>query len=396
MPDFGSRWRTVPNTAALGRGGQGHVFLVSDQQAGDSQQYAAKLLNGATLNAESPRWKRLEQEIEVSRQFDHPHVIRVLDAGHTEKSGYPFFVMPVYPGGSLDETKRQRLVSPFQLLEFFAQMCEGVAYIHELGIVHRDLKLANILLTAEGQPVVGDFGLCFRLGSESLTEHMEVATARWFGAPELRNGHLETVTFAADVYSLGKLLYWLFTGRVFDREEQDYGSESRRLSVVVANEEGGINTISGVIDDRLIRAAAFAEEIVDQTVRYAPEQRIPNATALGNKVKQVIARLRADGRPLDLSPHIPQRCAWCGAGGYKPLVPLPPYELRIVPPDPRLLAHQGPDLYQSMRDAAEYKVGLKPGGVGSIAPLILICQNCGHQQIFRLDLAPDAAARWKP
>jgi hypothetical protein len=132
-------------------------------------------------------------------------------------------------------------------------------------------------------------------------------------------------------------------------------------------------------------------------VRYAPQQRFASAGLLANRMRQVIDRLKAGGRPLNLSSHIPQRCAWCAAGGYKPLAPLPRREQRITDPDPRRLPYERPDIYKSMRDEAEYRAGFKVGGgVGSGAPLILICQHCGHQQIFRLDLVPSAAKEWKP
>src|ERR1039457_6379583 len=98
MPDLGLRWQLVEKKP-LGEGGQGNAFLVSDAQE-PIGRYVAKVLKGANLTAQSPRWKRLEGEIEVSRSFDHPNVIRVIDFGHTQGSGYPYFVMPYYSGGS--------------------------------------------------------------------------------------------------------------------------------------------------------------------------------------------------------------------------------------------------------------------------------------------------------
>jgi serine/threonine protein kinase len=86
MPDFGSRW-TLLERATLGGGGQGKVFLVSDAEDPNGLQYAAKVLNGARLTDQSPRWKRLEEEIEISKSFDHPNVIRVIDSGHTKRHG---------------------------------------------------------------------------------------------------------------------------------------------------------------------------------------------------------------------------------------------------------------------------------------------------------------------
>jgi serine/threonine protein kinase len=301
MPNLGSRWLPV-DKEPLGEGGQGNAFLVSDAQDPRGQRYVAKVLKGAKLTDQSPRWKRLEEEVAVCKSFDHPNVVRIVDSGHTLGSGYPYFVMPFYPGGSLQKGRMQ-FGSPLEIFIAFADICDGLAHVHGKRIVHRDLKPANIFLGAS-QPVVGDFGLCFRFDAESLTETMEVATARWFGAPELRNGHLDNPLPCADIYSLGKLLYWLFTGRVYDRDEQEYGVDDRKLSYVLA--QRGINTTTGVIDDRLIHAGAFADEIVQQTVRYRPVDRIQDAVELASKVRRLIARFQAGGRAIDQ--RLAQRC----------------------------------------------------------------------------------------
>jgi len=245
MPDFGSRWKLVEKDP-LGGGGQGNAFLVSDLQDPAAPRCVAKVLKGAKLTDQSPRWKRLEEEIEISKSFNHPNVIRVIDSGHTKGSDYPFFVMPFYSGGSL-QNGRAQFTSPVAWLNLFADICDGVAHIHSKDVVHRDIKPANVFLDA-GSAVVGDLGLCFRFDAESLTETMEVATARWFGAPELRNGHLEHPLPCADIYSLGKLLYWLFTGRVYDRDEQEYDIDDRKLSHI--SFQRGVNATTGTIDDR--------------------------------------------------------------------------------------------------------------------------------------------------
>jgi serine/threonine protein kinase len=333
----------------------------------------------------------LEEEIEISKSFSHPNVIRVIDSGHTTTSGYPFFVMPQYLDGSLQQVKPQ-LKPPLALFTLFADVCDGVAHVHSKGVVHRDIKPANILIN-EGRAVVGDFGLCFRLDAESLTESMEVATARWFGAPELRNGHLDHPLPAADVYSLGKLLYWLFTKLVYDREEQEYDIADRKLSHVLSLR--GINTTSGVIDDRLLHAGAFADEIVAQTVRYYPNDRVQDASALSSIVRRVIARFEAGGRALDL--RLPQRCQFCGTGAYRPLEAPPPIEQRLAICDTTAPPLSTPDIYQTMRNKAENNFGRTGGGgVGSVGPMFLICQHCGHVQQFRFDLAPESIKNWRP
>jgi serine/threonine protein kinase len=300
--------------------------------------------------------------------------------------------MPFYSGGSL-QANRNRFTSPFEIFSLFTGICDGLVYVHEKSIVHRDLKPANILLDEHYRPVAGDFGLCFRLDAESLTETMEVATARWFGAPELRNGHLENPTFAADIYSLGKFLYWLFTGRVYDRDEQDYQRSDRKLSHVLAQQ--AINTSTGVVNDRLIHAGALADEIISRTVRYEPTDRIQSAGQLASLVRVTMARWQAGGRALDL--RLPQRCLFCGTGGYQPLAALPSIEQRLAPPDPTVHPAYGPDIYKNMRDRAASAFSSGGGaGVGSIGPLFLICQHCGNVQQFRFDLAPEAIKNWKP
>jgi serine/threonine protein kinase len=390
MPDFGSRW-LLAEKKPLGKGGQGHAYLVSDGPGGP--QYVAKVLIGASLTDQSPRWKRMEEEVEVCKSFNHPNVVRLIDSGHTQNSLYPYFVMPLYAGGSLQDRGAPFGSPPVEILNFFAGICDGLAYVHSQNIIHRDIKPANIFLDAASLPVVGDFGLCFRFNAESLTERMEVATARWFGAPELRDGHLENPQPSADIYSLGKLLYWLFTGRVYDRDEQEYDRADRKLPRVLAQSD--FDTEAN--HDQRMHAGAFADEIVSQTVRYQSADRIQRADELAAKVRKTIARVLSGGHALDFG--LPQRCLFCGVGRYKPLAELPPIDLRLAPPDPTRLPSQWPDIYKNMRDRATTSFGPHSsgaGGVGAVGPLFLICQYCGNVQEFRFDLAPEAIKNWKP
>ena len=102
MPDFGSRW-VLAEKEPLGAGGQGSAYLVLDKSDAAGRRYVAKVLKGGNLTQESPRWQRLEEEIRVGTTFNHPNVVRIIEAGHTAGSGYPFYVMPFYSRGSLQK-----------------------------------------------------------------------------------------------------------------------------------------------------------------------------------------------------------------------------------------------------------------------------------------------------
>lgn len=118
-----------------------------------------------------------------------------------------------------------RLGSLIATVELFRHICAGGGHAHAKGTAHRDIKPENIFLRDDGTPVVGDFGICYPDADDRgqrLTATMEVAGSLWYCAPELRNARVESGTsqYPADVYSLGKLLYWMVSGKkIFDREE---------------------------------------------------------------------------------------------------------------------------------------------------------------------------------
>lgn len=382
MPNFGARWKVV-DKMPIGKGGQSHAYLVSDASETTNKQYIAKVLNGAD---DPVRRQRLESEIQKCKEFDHPNVVQFIDSGHTENSNYPFLVLPFYEHRSLAEYRQKLPTDPAEILKFFAKICDGVAHVHSKGIVHRDIKPANIFVSAEHEPVVGDFGISYRDTDERLTATMEAVAPRWFGAPELRNGYVENPTKSADVYSLGKLLHWMFTGNVYDREEQEYGQ----------------NAVAAALDPTLA-AYWFIDEFVGVTVRYDPRDRkIPDAKDFASVTRQIMNRIKAGGHVLNLD--VPQRCVFCGLGFYRPaheitrltnhLVPRenwPTIETRRNPP-PKNPVTQRPPIYAGLMDVAEAMIANKRG-----IPLLLVCDYCGNVQYFRLDLTPDGrGGNWRP
>ena len=206
----------VANEKNQGRGGQGTMFHV--YRDGDETRtcYALKRFTGNDrFRNQIHRWRR---EVEAGLRLSHHNLTRLIC--YDLDGPKPYLVTELCVGGDLSKPAILRGKTLIERLRFFRGICEGVAYAHGEGVVHRDLKPANIFLRADGTPVVGDFGLCF-LGEEQdrVTQVEEAVGARFYMAPELESGRAERVDPSADVYSLGKVLYWLLAAREFAREQ---------------------------------------------------------------------------------------------------------------------------------------------------------------------------------
>jgi serine/threonine protein kinase len=207
------RWEII---RPLGRGGQGEAFLVRDVSSGADAQYVLKRLINVRRTA------RFEKEIAAIAALEHPHVLRLIHSNIGAER--PYLVTEYCELGNLEENKADILASDRDdRLELFEKICGAVSAIHAQKTVHRDIKPANVFLRSRRDPVIGDFGLAFIEETERATETMEAVGARWYMAPELAEGRLDEVTPRADVYSLGKLLYWLLSGNIFDRERHRTG-----------------------------------------------------------------------------------------------------------------------------------------------------------------------------
>jgi serine/threonine protein kinase len=146
--------------------------------------------------------------------------LRIIDQDVTAPK--PYLVSEYCSGGSLNDIDVDSYTI-IDRLSMFSKICHAVGYPHsnKPRIIHRDLKPKNIFLREDRRsPVVGDFGICYIDDDGTrITLFDEAVGARRYTAPELEDGRADDVTPAADVYSLGKILYWLMAGHVFDREK---------------------------------------------------------------------------------------------------------------------------------------------------------------------------------
>jgi len=192
----------------LGRGGMGTVYRARDHVT--ERIIALKVLQAHHLN-EPDLVQRFRSEVRAVTSLDHRHILPIHEVG--EYNGIPFFSMKLASGGSLAQHLGDYLRNPRKAAQLLAKIARGVQHAHEHGILHRDLKPGNILLDDAGEPYVCDFGLAKWLEDDRrLTLTSAVLGTPHYIAPEQASGQ-GILTIAADIYSLGAILYELLTGR---------------------------------------------------------------------------------------------------------------------------------------------------------------------------------------
>jgi predicted Ser/Thr protein kinase len=199
---LGDRYRIV---SLLGTGGMGEVYRATDLKLG--QPVALKFLPAATAD-DPAALARFHNEVRIARQIAHPNVCRVYDIGEVE--GLAYISMEYVDGEDLNSLLRRigRLPAD-KAVEIAQRLCAGLAAAHDRGVLHRDLKPSNILIDGRGRVRIADFGLA------GVAEELHAGDSRsgtpGYMAPEQLAG--KEVSVRSDIYSLGLVLYELFTGK---------------------------------------------------------------------------------------------------------------------------------------------------------------------------------------
>jgi serine/threonine protein kinase len=183
------------------------VYLARDTELG--RAVAIKLLAENLVDDPELR-RRFVREARLAARLSHPNVVAVYDAG--EEDGRPYIVMECVEGESLAETvRREGRLDPDRVRELALQACAGLEHAHRAGLVHRDVKPGNLLVTEDGTLKIADFGIAHAAEGTRVTEVGTVLGTAAYLSPEQASG--EPVTPASDLYSLGACLYELLTGR---------------------------------------------------------------------------------------------------------------------------------------------------------------------------------------
>jgi eukaryotic-like serine/threonine-protein kinase len=212
----------------LGRGGMGSVWLAERVDGEYHKSVAIKLLDFAAGAGELV--ERFLAERQILAQLEHPNIARLLDGG-TTLEGLPYIVMEYVEGLPIDTYCDNNLLGVRERIELFCQVCLAVGHAHRRFVVHRDIKPSNILVNANGEPKLLDFGIAKLLASDGSSESLKAISTRVFtpryASPEQIQG--TAVSYSTDIFSLGVILYGLLTGFHPCREQPADVQEMMRL-----------------------------------------------------------------------------------------------------------------------------------------------------------------------
>ena len=191
----------------IGAGGMGLVYRARQESL--ERDVAIKFLN-LSFARDDAALERFRFEARSAAALNHPNIVQVIEIGQAQ--GLAFIAMQLVRGESLAERLRARRPSRAEAIALMLEICDAVSYAHRLGLLHLDLKPANVLIDERGEPLIADFGLARRMNAHGQVEAQEVSGTPGYMAPEQVLVKQFRLSAATDLYALGAILYELLCG----------------------------------------------------------------------------------------------------------------------------------------------------------------------------------------
>jgi serine/threonine protein kinase/tetratricopeptide (TPR) repeat protein len=301
----------------IGQGGMGSVWLARRSDGRFERQAAVKFLNIALAGGAGE--ERFKREGTILGRLADPHIAQLLDAG-VSASGQPYLVLEHVPGEPIDRYCDSNALDIESRVRLFLDVLAAVAHAHANLIVHRDIKPSNVLVSADGQVKLLDFGIAKLLENENqpnaatmLTRNAGAVMTLLYAAPEQLTGG--TITTATDVYALGVLLYVLLTGQhpsgpgshssaeviksIIDAEQARASDAIVRVPPNAATE---VATIRGTTPDKLRRQLREdLDTIVAKALKKDPRERYTTVTAMSEDLGRYLKHEPIAARPDTIS-----------------------------------------------------------------------------------------------
>ena len=273
----------------VGHGGMSSVYKARDTLL--ERHVALKILH-EQYSTDEDFVERFKREARSVAQLQHPNIVTVIDRGDEE--GRQYIVFEYIDGENLKEhVVRKGRLDVREALEIALEVARGLAFAHEQGLIHRDVKPQNILLNGDGHAKVTDFGIARTIDVDGMTQTGTVLGTSNYIAPEQASG--QRVDAHSDVYALGAVLYELLTGQL------PFPGESFVVVAMKHMHEPAPNVLDARGDVPLRVAAA-----VDRALEKDPDQRFPTMDAFGAELEACLAELDR-GEEGDATMIIPSR-----------------------------------------------------------------------------------------
>jgi serine/threonine-protein kinase len=292
--------------AELGRGMMGVVYRAHDRDLG--RDVALKVIRSTAEDADGDPQsyeRRFLNEARAAARLSHPAIVVVHDVGRDPASGALFMALELLRGRTLQAVLGEEGPRPWrEALRLVERVAEGLHHAHEHGIVHRDVKPANIMVLASGEPKIMDFGIA-KVEASQLTAAGQLFGTPLYMSPE--QAQARPVDGRSDIFSLGAVLYELLTGR------RAFGSDSVHgivLQVVQSDPRPPSSVIAGIPGD--------VDRVVARCLAKDPERRYPDGRALADDVRAVLS-----GQPLPVRAPTPADGEATVVSSRLPLAPRP-------------------------------------------------------------------------